>query len=43
MLLAGGHLDPRLRERGTTAGAADYLAKPVDLSRLVQVIRGLSA
>lgn len=43
VLLAGGQIDPRLRERGTTAGAADYLAKPVDLSRLVQVIRGLSA
>ena len=43
VLLAGGHADPRLRERGTTAGAADYLTKPVDLPRLVQVIRGLSA
>ena len=43
VLLAGGQLDPRLRERGTTAGASDYLTKPVDLPRLVQVIRGLSA
>ena len=43
VLLAGGHLDPGLRERGTTAGAADYLAKPVDLPRLIQVIHRLSA
>ncbi|MGE3269015.1 MAG: two-component system response regulator [Chloroflexota bacterium] len=43
VLLAGGYNDPRLRERGQTAGAADYLTKPIDLPRLVQVIRGLSA
>jgi two-component system, sensor histidine kinase and response regulator len=43
VLLAGGQIDPRLRERGATAGASDYLTKPVDLPRLVQVIRGLSA
>jgi CheY-like chemotaxis protein len=43
VLLAGGQIDPRLRERGTTAGAAEYLPKPVDLPRLVRVIRGLSA
>jgi CheY-like chemotaxis protein len=43
VLLAGGHADPRLRERGATAGASDYLTKPIDLPRLVQVIRGLSA
>lgn len=43
VLLAGGQVDPRLRERGATAGASDYLTKPVDLPRLVQVIRGLSA
>jgi two-component system cell cycle response regulator len=43
VLLAGGHLDPRLRERGATAGASYYLTKPIDLPRLVQVIRGLSA
>ena len=43
VLLAGSQIDPRLRERGTTAGAADYLTKPVDLPRLVQVIRVLSA
>jgi len=43
VLLAGGHNDPRLRERGATAGASDYLTKPIDLPRLVQVIRGLSA
>lgn len=43
VLLAGGHTDLRLRERGATAGAADCLSKPVDLPRLVQVIRGLSA
>jgi CheY-like chemotaxis protein len=43
VLLAGGQIDPRLRERGTTAGVSDYLAKPVDLPRLVQVIRRLAA
>jgi CheY-like chemotaxis protein len=43
VLLAGGQADPRLRERGTTAGASHYLTKPVDLPRLVRVIRGLSA
>jgi CheY-like chemotaxis protein len=43
VLLAGGQSDPRLRERGATAGASDYLTKPIDLPQLVQVIRGLSA
>lgn len=43
VLLAGGQIDPRLRERGSTAGVSDYLTKPIDLPRLVQVIRGLSA
>jgi CheY-like chemotaxis protein len=43
VLLAGGGTDPRLRERSTAVGAADYLTKPIDLSRLVQVIRGLAA
>jgi CheY-like chemotaxis protein len=43
VLLAGGQIDARLRERGSTAGAADYLTKPVDLPRLVQVIHRLSA
>jgi CheY-like chemotaxis protein len=43
VLLAGGQIDLRLRERGTTAGISDYLTKPIDLPRLVQVIRGLSA
>ena len=43
VLLAGGHADARLRERGNSAGASDYLTKPIDLPRLVQVIRGLSA
>jgi CheY-like chemotaxis protein len=43
VLLAGGQTDPRLRERSTTAGASEYLTKPVDLPRLVQVIRRLAA
>ena len=43
VLLAGGHADLRLRERVATAGASDYLTKPIDLPRLVQVIRGLAA
>jgi CheY-like chemotaxis protein len=43
VLLAGTQVDARLRERGASAGASDYLTKPVDLPRLVQVIRGLSA
>lgn len=43
VLLAGGPADPRLRERGASVGASDYLSKPVDLPRLVQVIRGLAA
>ena len=43
VLLASGQHDPRLRERGAKAGAADYLTRPIDLPRLVQVIRGLSA
>jgi CheY-like chemotaxis protein len=43
VLLAGGQAGPRVRERGTMAGASDCLTKPVDLPRLVQVIRGLSA
>lgn len=43
VLLAGGQTDPGLRERGATAGASDYLTKPIDLPQLVQVIRGLSA
>jgi len=43
VLLAGGHADSRLRERVATVGASDYLTKPIDLPRLVQVIRGLSA
>lgn len=43
VLLAGGPSDPRLRERGASVGASHYLSKPVDLPRLVQVIRGLAA
>jgi CheY-like chemotaxis protein len=43
VLLTGGQADSRLRERVVTAGASDYLTKPIDLPRLVQVIRGLSA
>ena len=43
VLLSSGQTDPRLRERGATAGASDYLTKPIDLLRLVQVIRVLSA
>jgi CheY-like chemotaxis protein len=43
VLLAGGHPDARLRERVSIAGASDYLTKPIDLPRLVQVIRCLSA
>jgi CheY-like chemotaxis protein len=43
VLLAGGQADLRLRERSTTVGASEYLTKPVDLPRLVQVIRRLAA
>jgi CheY-like chemotaxis protein len=43
VLLTGGQADRGLRERGATAGAADYLTKPIDLPRLVQVVRRLSA
>lgn len=43
VLLAGGQLDPRLRERSSVAGASDYLTKPVDLPRLVRVLRRLCA
>jgi CheY-like chemotaxis protein len=43
VLLTGGQTDARLHERVATAGASDYLTKPIDLPRLVQVIRGLSA
>jgi CheY-like chemotaxis protein len=43
VLLASGQADGRLRERGASAGAADCLPKPVDLPRLVQVIRRLAA
>jgi CheY-like chemotaxis protein len=39
----GGQADRGLRERGATAGASDYLTKPIDLPRLVQVVRRLSA
>lgn len=42
VLLAASQPDARFRERGATAGATDYLTKPVDLPRLIQVIRGLS-
>src|SRR6266542_2198518 len=34
VLLSGGQGDRALRERGATAGASDYLTKPVDLPRL---------
>lgn len=43
VLLSGGQSDRTLRERGATAGATDYLTKPVDLPRLVQMVRRLSA
>lgn len=43
VLLAGGPADPRLRERGASAGASDYLTKPVDLPHLVRVLRRLAA
>ena len=43
VLLSGGQADRGLRERGATAGASDYLTKPVDLPRLVQMVRRLSA
>jgi len=43
VLLAASQPDARFRERGVTAGATDYLTKPIDLPRLIQVIRGLSA
>jgi CheY-like chemotaxis protein len=43
VLLVGGQADPRLRERGATVGASDYLTKPIDLPRLVEVIRSLAA
>ena len=43
VLLAGSGIDWRLRERGSEVGASDYLTKPIDLVRLVQVIRGLAA
>ena len=43
VLLAASQPDARFRERGLTAGASDCLTKPVDLPRLIQVIRGLSA
>ena len=43
VLLSGSHADRGLRERGATAGASDYLTKPVDLPRLVQMVRRLSA
>jgi len=43
VLLFGGKGDRTLRERVATAGASDYLTKPVDLPRLVQVVRRLSA
>jgi CheY-like chemotaxis protein len=43
VLLSGGQVDRRFRERGSTAGASDYLTKPVDLPRLVQLVRRLSA
>jgi CheY-like chemotaxis protein len=39
----GGQMDRGLRERGATAGASDYLTKPIDLPRLVQIVRRLSA
>jgi CheY-like chemotaxis protein len=42
-LLSGSQADRGLRERGATAGASDYLTKPIDLPRLVQVVRRLSA
>jgi two-component system NtrC family sensor kinase len=47
VLLSGGQpgspADRGLRERGATAGASDYLTKPIDLPRLVQVVQRLSA
>lgn len=42
VLLAASQPDARFREMGQTAGATDFLTKPVDLPRLIQVIRGLS-
>src|SRR4051794_31931627 len=47
VLLSGGHgaslPDRGFHERGQTAGVSDYLTKPIDLPRLVQVVRRLSA
>ena len=47
VLLSGGQgngqVDRGLHERSATAGASDCLPKPIDLPRLVQVVRRLSA
>jgi CheY-like chemotaxis protein len=43
VLLSAAYGDARDRERGTRAGAADYLAKPVDLPSLLRVLQRLSA
>jgi CheY-like chemotaxis protein len=43
VLLSAAYGDARDRERGARAGAADYLAKPVDLPSLLRVLQRLSA
>lgn len=43
VLLSAAHGHARDRERGARAGAADYLAKPVDLPSLLRVLQRLSA
>ncbi|MCC6176765.1 MAG: response regulator [Chloroflexi bacterium] len=42
VLLASSAADVRMRERGATAGVSDYLTRPIDLPRLIQVVRQLS-
>ena len=43
VLLSAAAGDSADRQRGAEVGAADYLAKPVDLSGLVRVLRRLAA
>jgi two-component system, OmpR family, response regulator len=43
VLLSRRPTGPRDRERGASVGIADYLPKPVDLSRLVRLLHRLSA
>jgi putative two-component system response regulator len=43
VLLSAAYGDARDRERGARVGAADYLAKPVDLPGLLRVLQRFSA